>query len=175
VRRLWSSPNSRFCGHLYLLCADAHEGETELYARRRVMNILIIESRYFPAVTDALLDGATLALEKGGALFERFSVPGVLELPPAIALAARSGRPFEGYVALGCVLGMSATADMLYRESARGLMMLGTEGLSIGNGVLMAADEDAAMALAMDQDVGGDAARAALSLIVLRQRLGILS
>ena len=98
------------------------------------MNILIVESRYFPAVADALLDRATLALEKGGARFERFSLPGVLELPAAIAAAARSGRTFEGYVALGCVLGLAATPDTLYRETVRGLVTLGTQGMAIGNG-----------------------------------------
>ncbi|HVZ27761.1 MAG TPA: 6,7-dimethyl-8-ribityllumazine synthase [Rhizomicrobium sp.] len=139
------------------------------------MNILIVESRYFPAVADALLDRATLALEKGGARFERFSLPGVLELPAAIAAAARSGRTFEGYVALGCVLGLAAIPDTLYRETVRGLVTLGTQGMAIGNGVLLAPDEDAAMGLAMNQDAGGDAARAVLSLVVLRERLGLLS
>jgi 6,7-dimethyl-8-ribityllumazine synthase len=137
------------------------------------MNILVIESRYFPAVADALLDGATLALEKGGARFERFSVPGVLELAPAIAIAARGSRPFDGYVAVGCVLGSSGVPAMLLREAMRGLMNLGTGGLAIGTGIVSAGDEDEAMGLAMDQDAGGDAARAALSLVVLRQRLGI--
>jgi 6,7-dimethyl-8-ribityllumazine synthase len=139
------------------------------------MNILIVESRYFPAVADALLDRATLALEKGGARFERFSLPGVLELPAAIAAAARSGRTFEGYVALGCVLGLAAIPDTLYRETVRGLVTLGTQGMAIGNGVLLAPDEDTAMGLAMNQDAGGDAARAVLSLVVLRERLGLLS
>jgi len=139
------------------------------------MNILIVESRYFPAVADALVDGATLALEKGGARFERLSVPGALELPAAIAIASRSQRPFDGFVALGCVTGESVAADVLYRETVRGLVMLGTAGLAIGNGVLLAADEDAAMTLAMGMDAGGDAARAALGLVVLRQRLGLFS
>ena len=66
------------------------------------MNILIVEARYHPDVADALVDGATAALEKGGAQFERVAVPGVLEMPAAIAMAARSARPFDGYVALGC-------------------------------------------------------------------------
>jgi 6,7-dimethyl-8-ribityllumazine synthase len=96
-------------------------------------------------------------------------------LPAAIAAAARSGRTFEGYVALGCVLGLAATPDTLYRETVRGLVTLGTQGMAIGNGVLLAPDEGAAMALAMNQDAGGDAARAALSLVVLRERLGLLS
>jgi 6,7-dimethyl-8-ribityllumazine synthase len=144
-------------------------------ALRQSVNVLILESRYFPAIGDALVDGATLALEKGGARFERFSLPGVLELPAAIAVAAGSARPFDAYVALGCVTGLAAVSDTLYREAMRGLMTLGTRGLAIGNGVLLAADEDRAMALAIDQDAGGDAARAALSLVTLRERLRILS
>lgn len=139
------------------------------------MNILVLEARYFPSVAEALVDGATLALEKGGAHFERFSVPGVLELPAAIAIAARRERPFDGFVALGCVVGHGTVPDMLLRETGHGLMALGCEGLAIGNGVLLAENEDAALRMALDQDAGGDAARAALSLVVLRQRLGILS
>ncbi len=138
------------------------------------MNILVVDARWHDAVADALVDGATLALEKGGAHFERLSVPGVLELPPAIAMATRMGRPFDGYVALGCVLGFAVTQDMLYRETARGLMTLSLEGVAVGNGVVLADDEKSALDLAIDQDAGGDAARAALALITLRQRLGHL-
>ena len=86
------------------------------------MNILIVEARYHPEVADALVDGATAALEKGGARFERISVPGVLEVPAAIAIAIRSARPFDGYVALGCVTGPAHIADMFYAETLRGLM-----------------------------------------------------
>ena len=68
------------------------------------MNVLIVEARYYPVVTDALLDGATEVLERCGAHFERTAVPGALEIPAAIALAARAHR-FEGYVALGSVVG----------------------------------------------------------------------
>jgi 6,7-dimethyl-8-ribityllumazine synthase len=137
------------------------------------LNILIVDARYYGDVSDALVDGATLALEKGGAHFERMSVPGVLELPPAIALAARSTTAFDGYVALGCVLGFAATPDMLYRETARGLMALGLEGKAIGNGVLLADDEQQALEQANSYDAGGDAARAALALVTLRSRLGM--
>ncbi len=53
------------------------------------MNILVIDARYHTAVADALVDGATVALEKGGARFVRVSVPGVLEIPAAIAIAVQ--------------------------------------------------------------------------------------
>jgi 6,7-dimethyl-8-ribityllumazine synthase len=138
------------------------------------MNILIIESRYVPAVADALTDGATAALEKGGAFFERVSVPGALEIPPAIALVARSPRPFDGYVALGCVLGGGEAAETIYRETMRGLMVLGLDGTPIGNAVLRAGGEQEALALAGDADAGGDAARACLTLATLRERAGYL-
>ena len=138
------------------------------------MHILIVESRYVPGVADTLMDGATAALEKGGAFFERVSLPGSLEIPPAIALVSRSAKPFDGYVALGCVLGREDAADAIYRETARGLMVLGLDGTPIGNGVVRAQNEQAALLLAGEQDAGGDAARACLALVTLRERAGHL-
>jgi 6,7-dimethyl-8-ribityllumazine synthase len=136
------------------------------------MNILIVEARYHPTVTDTLVDGATAALEKGGARFSRVSVPGVLELPAAIAIAAQSGKPFDGYVALGSVVG--PLADTLYAQTVQALMALGTRGLAIGNGIVLAGDEGSAHDLAARQDIGGDAARACLSLVTLAQRTDFL-
>ena len=138
------------------------------------MNILIIDARYHPAVADALVDGATGALEKGGARFERVSLPGVLEILAAIAIAARGEKKFDGYVALGCVLADSRIADTLYKETVRGLMQLGTQGLAIGSGIVLAADECAALDQAGTLDVGGDAARASLTLVAFAQRAGYL-
>jgi 6,7-dimethyl-8-ribityllumazine synthase len=138
------------------------------------LNILIVEARYHPAVTDALVDGATAALEKGGARFERFAVPGVLELPTAIAIAARSGRPFDGYIALGSVLRFSTVPEILYREAVRGLMELGIQGFAIGNGIVFENNEGSALDLATSHDVGGDAARACLTLLTFSQRQGML-
>ena len=135
------------------------------------MNILSVEARYHPDVTDALVDGATAALEKGGARFERMSVPGVLEIPAAIAIAVRSARPFDGYVALGSVTG--PLANTFHAETMRGLISLGTKGIALGNGIVMASDEGAAHDLAITHDVGGDAARACLSLVTFGERLDL--
>ena len=136
------------------------------------MNILIVEARYHPDVADALVDGATAALEKGGARFERIAVPGVLEVPAAIAIAVRSSKPYDGYVALGCVTGTAHHADMFYMETMRGLMTLGTGGIALGNGIVLAGDEGAAHDMATRQDIGGDAARACLALVTFGERLG---
>lgn len=138
------------------------------------MNILVVEARYHAHVADRLTDGATAALDQGSATFTRVSVPGVLEVPPAIAMAARGPKPFDAYVALGCVIGGDAVCDTLYRETVRALSHMGMQGLAIGNGVLMAGDERSALSLAGEGDAGGDAARAALALATLRERLAIL-
>jgi 6,7-dimethyl-8-ribityllumazine synthase len=138
------------------------------------LNILVVDARYHPDVADALVDGATAALEKGGARFERVSVPGVLEVPAAIAIAARSERPFGGYVALGSVTGHANTANTLYAETLRGLMTLSTAGIALGIGIVLAADEGAARDLAVSHDIGGDAGRAVLALATFAERLGYL-
>ena len=138
------------------------------------MNILIVEARYHPTVTDTLVDGATAALEKGGARFSRVSVPGVLELPAAIAIAASAAKPFDGYVALGSVAGPAHVADMLYAQTLQALLAMGTRGFAIGNGIVLAGDEGSAHDLAARQDIGGDAARGCLSLVTLAQRADFL-
>jgi 6,7-dimethyl-8-ribityllumazine synthase len=139
------------------------------------MNILIIEARYHPDVAEALMDGATAVLEKGMARFERMAVPGVLELPAAIAIAVKSPRPFDGYVALGAVTGPAHMAQIFYAETMRGLTSLSASGIALGQGVVLAGDEGAARDLAVSHDIGGDAARACLALVTLGQRLGMLS
>ena len=138
------------------------------------MNILVVDARYHPDVADALVDGATAALEKGAGRFTRLSVPGVLEIPAAIAIAARSEHPFDGYVALGSVAGPAHVADMLYAETLRGLMALSTAGIALGTGIVLAADEGAARDLAVSHDIGGDAGRAVLALAALAGRLGYM-
>ena len=144
-------------------------------------SVLIVESRFYEHIADALLDGASAALEKGGARFDRVSVPGALEIPTAIGLAARAGEAggvaYDGYVALGCVIrGETFHFEIVALESARGLSFLGLErGLCVGNGILTVENEAQALVRAKraEGDKGGDAARACLALIELSQRLGV--
>ena len=141
------------------------------------LNILIVEARFYSHIANALLDGATAALDAAGANFERVSVPGALEMPPAIALAARGDKGYDGFVALGCVIrGETYHFEIVSNESARGLMDLGIrQGLCIGNGVLTVENEEQALvrASATGSDKGGDAARACLALINHRDKLGL--
>jgi len=139
------------------------------------MNILIVESRFHPAIAEALTDGATKALQLGGAHFTRAQVPGILEMAAAIALGARADR-FDGYVALGSMVRTgTAHFELITDNVFYGLTRLGTDhALCIGNGIVVATTEDAAlqMALKEERDVGGDAARACLAMVALAKRLG---
>jgi len=132
--------------------------------------ILLTEARFYPHLNDMLLAGARAAVEAAGHKHETLTVPGALELPGAIALAARSGR-FCAFVALGVIIrGETYHFEVVSSESARGLMDLTLQGFAIGNGVLTVENEEQAIVRAdpSQGDKGGDAARAALSLYELR-------
>lgn len=136
------------------------------------MHVLIIEARFYPALADALLAGAQAALEAAGATHEVVSVPGALEIPAAIALAASTER-YAAYVALGCVIrGETYHFEVVANESARALMALSLDGLAIGNGILTVETEAQAAVRAdpAGQDKGGGAAAAALHLLALSRR-----
>ncbi|MEO6198830.1 MAG: 6,7-dimethyl-8-ribityllumazine synthase [Sphingomicrobium sp.] len=136
--------------------------------------ILIVEARFYPHLNDMLLAGARSAIEQGGHAHETVTVPGALEIPAAIALAADSGG-WDGFVALGVVIrGETYHFELVAGESARALMALTLDGLAIGNGILTVENEAQAIARAdpAQGNKGGDAARAALALLDLRHRFG---
>ena len=136
--------------------------------------ILLVEARFYPELNDMLLAGARAAVEAAGHGHETLAVPGALELPGAIALAARSGR-FCAFVALGVVIrGETYHFEIVSEESARGLMALTLQGFAIGNGILTVENEEQARVRADPArgDKGGDAARAALALFELRENYG---
>ena len=145
------------------------------------VRILIVEARFYEDIADALLAGATRALQKAGAVFDRVSVPGSLEVAPAIAIAAdaaeRSGRPYDGAVALGCVIrGETLHFEIVSQESARALLELSVaRRLPIGNGILTVDTNAQAWTRARPEeaDKGGDAVWAALSLVRLKRRLAM--
>ena len=134
--------------------------------------VLLAEARFYPHLNDMLLEGARKAVEAAGHKHETLTVPGALELPGAIALAARSGR-FCAFVALGVVIrGETYHFEVVANESARALMDLTCQGYAIGNGVLTVENERQAAARADpgQGDKGGAAARAALALFELREK-----
>ena len=140
-------------------------------------HVLIAEARFYAHLNDLLLAGARAALEAAGHSHETVTLPGALELPAAIALAADS-RAFDAFVALGVVIrGETFHFEIVAGESARALMALTLDGLAIGNGILTVENEAQAIVRAdpAQGDKGGDAARAALALAELRSRFGATS
>jgi 6,7-dimethyl-8-ribityllumazine synthase len=136
--------------------------------------VLIAEARFYPHLSDMLLDGARAALEQAGHDYEIVSVPGALELPAAISLTAKSGR-YCAFVALGVVIrGETYHFEIVAGESARALMGLAVQGFAIGNGILTVENEAQAIERADPRqgDKGGGAARAALALYELREKYG---
>lgn len=138
------------------------------------VKVLIVIAPYYRKISEAQLASARSVLEAAGAAHETIEVPGSLEVPSAIALAHRLSN-FDGYVALGCVIrGRTSHYDVVVNESARGIMLLGLQGVSIGNGIITVENMDQAeeRADANRLDTAGGAATAALHLIAIARRFG---
>jgi 6,7-dimethyl-8-ribityllumazine synthase len=136
--------------------------------------VLIVEARFYDHLNDLLLAGARAAIEAAGHRHDTITVPGALEVPGAIALAAETGK-YDAFVALGVVLrGETYHFEVVSNESARGLMALTLDGIAIGNGILTVENEAQALARARptEKDKGGEAAKAALAMLALRGRFG---
>jgi len=132
--------------------------------------VLIVEARFYAHLNDLLLEGARAAIEAAGHEHETVTVPGALEAPGAIALAAER---YDAFVALGVVIrGETYHFEIVAGESARALMALTLDGLAIGNGILTVENETQALVRAdpKQKDKGGDAAKAALAMLALKRR-----
>ena len=141
--------------------------------------LLVVEARYYEGIADALLDGAMRALAAADADYDVVTVPGALEIPQAIVIAldaaAKRKAPYDGVVALGCVIrGETSHYDIVAGESARAIMDIGVaRGVPVGNGILTVDKEEQAWARARPegQDKGAAAAEAALALARLKRLL----
>ena len=133
---------------------------------------LIVEARFYDHLNDLLIEGAVAALESEGHKYEVVTVPGALEIPGAVALAAESGR-YDGFVAIGVVIrGETYHFEIVAGESARGIMALTLDGIAIGNGILTVENEAQALVRAdkAQKDKGGEAAQAAMALLALQEK-----
>ena len=146
------------------------------------VHMLVVVARYYEDIADELVRGAAAALETRGATYESLAVPGVFEIPAAIRMAIRAmelvgmRRRYAGYIALGCVVrGETDHYEHICRESARCLSDLAiTYTLSLGYGILTCDTREQAMERASvdKRDRGGDAARAALTMIDVKRQFG---
>ena len=146
-------------------------------------HLLIVEARFHDDLADALLDGATSALEEAGATYDVVTVPGSLEIPAVITFAldgaAEGGTHYDGFVALGTIIrGDTYHFDIVANESSRALMDLSVQdSVCVGNGILTTENDAQAWTRAKrsEGDKGGFAARAALTMIALKEQLGARS
>lgn len=134
---------------------------------------LIIEARFYTEIADMMADGAIRVLEAAGMTCERVAVPGSLEIPAALQFAAESGQ-YDAFVVLGCVIrGETRHFDIVCDESNRGVYAVTlAHGLALGNGILTVDTLDQALERADVNrlDKGGDAARAAVTMLNLKRR-----
>ena len=136
--------------------------------------VLLVEARFYDHLNDMLLAGARAAVEAAGHSHETITVPGALEVPGAIAMAAETGR-YDAFVALGVVIrGETYHFEIVSNESARGVMALTMDGTPIGNGILTTENEAQAITRADPRHLnkGGGAAEAALAMLALKDKLG---
>lgn len=138
-------------------------------------HFLIVEARFYDDMSDAMLEGATTALDGAGVSYDVVTVPGALEIPAAIAYAIDGVNDYDGFVALGMVIrGETYHFDIVANESSRALMDLTVaEGVPIGNGILTVENEAQAWARARktELDKGGFAARAAVTMHQLKNKM----
>lgn len=142
-------------------------------------HVLIIEARFYHQINDMLIDGAVTALDGINATHEVMTVPGALEIPAALNLAAQKseGRKFDAYVLLGCVVrGNTSHYDIVCSESARGVTDMALKhNLAVGNGILTVENEEQALERADKSRLnkGGEAAIAALMMLSIKQACGV--
>lgn len=147
-------------------------------------HILIVEARFYPAIADALLEGALECLEQANMPWERYEVPGAFEIPAAIQMAVRARADqvnmnlpiFSGAIALGCVIrGETTHYDYVCMESARALQQIAwRNAFPLGYGILTVENETQAWERARRdrKNKGAAAAEACLAMLSLKRQLG---
>ncbi len=136
-------------------------------------HLLVIDAPYYTDISAGLMEGVTKVLSAAGATHDYVAVPGVLEIPTAVAMALDGSKHYDGYVTIGCVIrGETTHYEVVAGESARAIMDLCIEHkLALGNGIQTVENEAQAWARAKvsEKDKGGGAAQAALDMIELRK------
>jgi 6,7-dimethyl-8-ribityllumazine synthase len=139
-------------------------------------HLLIVRAPYYRAVVDGLTEGAGRILRDAGATFDLLDVAGAFELPQAIRIALRGSQPFDGYLALGCIVrGETDHYDFICRATMDGIMAVALQfGIALGTGLLTCdtlAQAEARSSLD-GHNKGAEAAAAALLQIAAARRLG---
>ena len=139
-------------------------------------HLLVVDAPYYTEISKSLMEGVTEVLDAVSATHDYVTVPGVLEIPAAVAMALKSPKNYDGYIVIGCVIrGETTHYEIVSNESARAIMDLSVaHNLAIGNGIQTVENEAQAWARAKvsEKNKGGGAATAALEMIKLKKSLG---
>ena len=138
--------------------------------------IAIVCSEFNSKVTDGLLEGCLLALNKDGVSSEKIDihkVPGAFELPGKVKRLTRGDTSYDAIITLGCVIkGETDHYHYISQAVTDGIMSLTIELDSdypkIIFGVLTCQSKELAIARSgsnMDKNKGYEAGKAALKMI----------
>ena len=142
--------------------------------------LLILEAPYYAEITAKLIAGAVEVFDANKCTYDRFAVPGALEVPQALAAAVEAGliggdgeKRYAGAIALGCVIrGETSHYDIVCNNTNHWLMESVIHyRIPFGNGLLTVDTKAQALARAKGgaRGKGGDAARACLRMIWLQE------
>ncbi len=135
------------------------------------LKIGIVQARFNEGVTGALLAACTDELHRLGARdITTVQVPGALEVALALQTLAES-QQFDALIALGCIIrGETYHFELVANESGAAVTRVGLDhGLPIANAILTT--ENMAQAVARQDEKGRDAARVAVEMARLLERL----
>jgi 6,7-dimethyl-8-ribityllumazine synthase len=137
--------------------------------------ILVISAPYYKQVVEGMLGAAREIFAQVAAEVTVVEVGGAYELPQALAIAAASGKGFDGYIALGCVVrGETDHYEFICTAAMDGLMHVATSNKLCLGAALLTVDT-LAQAMARSRETGAnkgaEAAVACLKQIVLKRSL----
>lgn len=141
----------------------------------RHLRIGVVQARFNEGVTNALRDACLAELAALGVPPEHVvhvTVPGALEVPLALqAMARNSDRRFDALVALGCIVrGETYHFELVANESGAGVTRVSLDNaVPIANAILTT--ENMPQAVVRQVEKGRDAARVAVEMALLKERL----
>ncbi len=151
---------------------DANTGSTPPLDGSQ-LSIAIVQARFNADITDRLADACLAELAELGVDDSRIvhlKVPGALEVPVALAALADSDE-FDALIALGCIIrGETYHFELVANESGAGVTRVSLDrGVPVANAILTVENQAQAEARAVDK--GRDAARVAVEMAQLMDRL----
>ena len=137
------------------------------------LRVGIVQARFNEGVTNALHAACLAELTALGVRDENIThvtVPGALEVASALQMLARRGD-VDALVALGCIIrGETYHFELVANESGAGVTRVALDsGLPVANAILTT--ENLAQAIVRQIEKGKDAARVAVEMALLKEKL----